>query len=76
MAKSRAIPQHVGLLPPRQIREAFGTCYTFEGKEAVAIDAGKSQEDGVYLLAAHALDWIAPQTRNFAYDTHEPPAFL
>jgi hypothetical protein len=70
MAKARAVQQHLFLLPPGQVRESLGCSGTLESKEAVAVDTSKPNERLLQLLAAHALNRIAPEAIYFPDNTH------
>src|SRR5215207_3109857 len=68
--KPWTIPEQLFLLPPRQVGESFWSGRTLEGKVAVAIDPGEPHEGFLQLLAAHALDRIAPEAIDLSNNTH------
>src|SRR6266478_7028488 len=75
MAEAWAIEDHLFLLPSRQEWETRGAGRTPDGVEAVAIDAGKPDIGLRQLLAAHALDRIAPEAIDPSDETHLPNPF-
>ena len=70
IAKPGPIQEHLSLLASRQIGEALGAAGTFEGEETITVDAGKPDEGLLQLLAAHALDRIAPEALDPSDDAH------
>ena len=70
ITKPGPILQKSSLLARREIRKSRGTCRTFEGKDAVAINSGVTCKRFIQLLAAHALDWITPKAFHFSDDAH------
>jgi hypothetical protein len=75
MTESRAIEEHLSLLPPRQVGEPLGTVRAFEGEESIAVDPGEPEVRHLQHLTAHALDRIAPEAVDSPYDAHVESPF-
>src|SRR5690349_20073574 len=64
------IANHLALVPAGEKRKTLTVGRTFEGKEAIPVNAGIARENFIQLFASHTLDRISPNAFHRADNAH------
>src|SRR5689334_10156810 len=70
ISEPHLVANHLALIAAGEKWKTFTVGGTFEGKEAIPVNAGIARENFIQLFASHTLDRISPKAFDRAEDAH------